>query len=170
MRPLAMLVAAAAGAEAMMAAFAPLSAPGVRWCRSPAAGLRAALSPPPAGPRASDDDEGAACNSRRPRLDPAVSTRLNSVFHERTDGTVWSGPVPGSRGLGRLFRGRGRQWGKEEELDAVGDNSTIEPLHPSTMALVGGLVQVLKGGLDLLYEDRADFARFYVLETVARVP
>jgi len=156
----------------VVAAFAPLPAPTARWCRAPAAGLRAALSPPPASSRGSDDDAGAgsACNAARPRLDPAASTRLNSVFHERTDGTVWSGPVPGSRGLGRLFRGRGRQWGQDGELDEASDNGAIEPLHPATKALVGGLVQGLKGGLDLLYEDRADFARFYVLETVARVP
>jgi ubiquinol oxidase len=159
---IALLLGAMGVAEA--AAFLP--SPPVRLrCSAGVLRLHSALSQPPAGPRGKDEEEGAVCNAARPRIDPAVSTRLNSVFHERTDGTQWSGPVPGSRGFGRFFRGR--QWGEEMEGTSAGG---IEPLHPATQALVGGLVLVLKGGLDLLYEDRADFARFYVLETVARVP
>lgn len=163
-RRIALLLGAVGVAEAALATFLPPPPVSV-WRRAGALRLHCALSPPPAGPRRNDDDESGACNAARPRMDPAVSTRLNSVFHERTDGTVWSGPVPGSSGLGRLFRGR--QWG--EELDTASPGG-VEPLHPATQALVGGLVFVLKGGLDLLYENRADFARFYVLETVARVP
>jgi hypothetical protein len=47
---------------------------------------------------------------------------------------------------------------------------TLLPLDEATKQLASLLVFVLKGALDVLYRDRADFARFFVLETVARVP
>mmetsp|Transcript_58076 Transcript_58076/g.142458 ORF Transcript_58076/g.142458 Transcript_58076/m.142458 type:complete len:295 (-) Transcript_58076:31-915(-) len=45
----------------------------------------------------------------------------------------------------------------------------LEPLSGATKALNNVLVTVLKGLIDAVYEGR-DYSRFYVLETVARVP
>jgi len=107
-----------------------------------------------------DEQEGASCNAERPRLEPVASQRINSIF--RTDGTVWSGAVP-RFGNPRTSAPR---WG-EEQLPM---NGLPEPLDPFTEAITGALVWVLKSVLDRLYRDQADFARFFVLETVARVP
>jgi len=98
------------------------------------------------------------------RLDPPrESQRINSVF--RTDGTVWSGAIPAGGRFG-IPRSSAPPWG-EEKVTASG---LPAPLDPLTETVTGVLVGVLKGGLDLLYRERPDFCRFFVLETVARVP
>lgn len=107
-------------------------------------------------------EEGAAGSCTvRPQLEPVEkSQRLHSIF--RTDGTTWSGPIP--RAKRQVFDFP--EWGAEpdEQLGAPA------PLDPASKAMMGALVSALKGGLDLVYQDRTDFARFFVLETVARVP
>jgi ubiquinol oxidase len=121
--------------------------------------------------KAQDSDSGdGVCSAARPRLDPGESPRLNSIFHERTEGTRWSGPVPRQAGgLGGLFSGpRWADNGGGGGRDA--GRRPVESLDPVTKGLASALVWALKEGLDVLYEERPDFARFFVLETVARVP
>jgi ubiquinol oxidase len=99
---------------------------------------------------------------QRTQVDLGHSQRLHSTF--RTDGTTWSGPVPRARSPFGGAVPRGPEWG------ADGSSAALPPLDPASKAVMGTLVWALKGGLDLLYQGRADFARFFVLETVARVP
>ena len=111
----------------------------------------------------SEEGPAGSCTVR-PQLEPVEqSQRLHSIF--RTDGTTWSGPIPRAKRQVFAFP-RGPAWGAElnEQLGAPA------PLDPASKAMMGALVSALKGGLDLLYQDRTDFARFFVLETVARVP
>ena len=134
-----------------------------------------------------------SCNAARPRPDMQKATRLHSVFHERTDGTVWSSASTGrthSGGFGGLVRelaghmstpvrrssgartSAGPRWGEGVETARRGGIATrpVDPLDPFTQELAGRLVWLLKALLGVLYDSRPDFARFYVLETVARVP
>ena len=73
--------------------------------------------------------------------DVSKSSRINSVFHERTDGTTWSGrPVPHERGARN-------QWGEEQERGGV-----PLPMDPLTKQLSGALVWFLKGECVCVYQ------------------
>lgn len=69
--------------------------------------------------------------------------------------------------LKELFRKDGTTWGGPKPKDP----ETTPPLDDATKAFCDYLVATLKGGMDVIYAGKGrDFARFYVLETVARVP
>jgi ubiquinol oxidase len=66
------------------------------------------------------------------------------------------------------FRRGARQWATGREEDEVASPSSAV-LPQVVDALNEKVVKAIKGGIDVFMADR-DFARFYALETVARVP
>ena len=73
-----------------------------------------------------------------------------------------------SENFDSMFRKDGTTWGSKSY--PVSTVEEPEPLDIVTKSIAQALVTVLKGSLDWYYHKKSDFARFFVLETVARVP